>query len=140
MRSSDVASGRAPRRPAPGWLRWCGGSVLLAGGLFALYLRQAQTWRPDSDTAALALQAWEMMHGNVLLHGWWLADLSFFTTELPQYMLVESVRGLSPRRGACLRGPDLYAAGAARRTAGEGPRSWPRGPCPCPASTGDDVV
>ena len=37
-----------------------------------------------------------MIHGNVLLHGWWLADLSFFTTELPEYMLVESVRGLSP--------------------------------------------
>jgi hypothetical protein len=32
----------------------------------------------------------------MLLHGWWLADLSFFATELPEYMLVESVRGLNP--------------------------------------------
>jgi hypothetical protein len=70
--------------------------VLAATGLFVLYLRQAQTWPPDSDAAAIGLQAWDMLHGNLLLHGWWLADLSFYTTELPEYMLVESVRGLNP--------------------------------------------
>jgi hypothetical protein len=36
-----------------------------------------------------------MLHGNVLLHGWWLSDVAFYTTELPQYMLVELVRGLT---------------------------------------------
>ena len=70
--------------------------MLAAAGLFVLYLRQAQTWRVDSDAAAIALQAQDMLHGNVLLHGWWLADLSFYTTELPEYMLVETVRGLHP--------------------------------------------
>jgi hypothetical protein len=63
-------------------------------GLFVLYLRQAQTWHPDSDAAATALQAWDMLHGNMLLHGWWLSDVTFYTTELPEYMLVEAVRGL----------------------------------------------
>jgi hypothetical protein len=49
-----------------------------------------------SDGASQALQAWAMLHGNVLLHGWSLSDVSFYTTELPEYMLVELVRGLNP--------------------------------------------
>jgi hypothetical protein len=31
-----------------------------------------------------------------VLHGWTLTDVSFYTTELPEYMLVELIRGLSP--------------------------------------------
>ncbi len=49
----------------------------------------------DSDGASQALQAWDMLHGNLLLHGWSLSDVSFYTTELPEYMLVELVRGLN---------------------------------------------
>ena len=94
MRSGDAANRKASRLAVPAWLPWCAGSVLAAVGLFTLYLRQSRTWRVDSDAAAVSLQAWEMLHGNVLLHGWWLADVTFFTTELPEYMLVESVRGL----------------------------------------------
>ncbi len=37
-----------------------------------------------------------MLHGNPLLRGWQLSDVSFYTTELPQYMLVERLRGLTP--------------------------------------------
>ena len=37
-----------------------------------------------------------MLHGNLLLHGWAMSDVSFYTTELPQYVLVELVRGLNP--------------------------------------------
>ena len=37
-----------------------------------------------------------MLHGNLLLHGWHLSDVSFYTTELPEYVLVELVRGLNP--------------------------------------------
>ena len=37
-----------------------------------------------------------MLHGNLLLHGWLLSDVSFYTTELPQYMLIEAIRGLGP--------------------------------------------
>ena len=96
MRVSDAKTSQCPRRIGRPWLPWCAGSVLAASGLFVLYLRQSQTWRADSDAAAIALQAGDMLHGNVLLHGWWLADVSFYTTELPEYMLVESVRGLHP--------------------------------------------
>jgi hypothetical protein len=61
---------------------------------FLCYLRLGSTRAVDSDGAAQALQAWDMLHGNVLLHGWTLSDVSFYTTELPQYMAVELVRGL----------------------------------------------
>lgn len=37
-----------------------------------------------------------MLHGNPLLHGWYFSDVSFYTTELPEYALVELVRGLHP--------------------------------------------
>jgi len=35
-----------------------------------------------------------MLHGNWLLHGWTIADVTYYTTEVPQYMLIEMVRGL----------------------------------------------
>jgi hypothetical protein len=35
-----------------------------------------------------------MLHGNPLLRGWTVTDVSFYTTELPEYMIVEAVRGL----------------------------------------------
>jgi hypothetical protein len=70
---------------------WALGVVLA----FCCYLRLARTQAVISDGASQALQAWDMLHGNVLLHGWWLSDVSFYTTELPQYMLIELVRGLN---------------------------------------------
>jgi len=70
--------------------------VLAAAGLFACYWRQSLGAIATSDGASFALQAWDMLHGNVLLHGWHLADVSFYTTELPQYMLIESLSGLGP--------------------------------------------
>jgi hypothetical protein len=68
--------------------------VLAAAVLFACYWRQSLTQPISSDGAANALQAWDMLHGNLLLHGWLLSDVSFYTTELPQYMLIEAIRGL----------------------------------------------
>jgi len=67
--------------------------LTLAG--FAVYLRLALTRSVNSDGAGQALQAWAMLHGNPLLRGWRLSDVSFYTTELPQYMLVELVHGLN---------------------------------------------
>jgi len=93
---------RAAQLPAPrrsGWLqrRWVAVAVWVAAGivLFAAYLAQARTLGASSDSAGQALQAWDMLHGNVLLRGWSLSDVSFYTTELPEYMLVELVRGLN---------------------------------------------
>jgi len=50
----------------------------------------------NSDGASNALQAWAMLHGNPLLRGWQLSDVSFYTTELPQYAALEAIRGLGP--------------------------------------------
>ena len=89
-------AGAAPsvlRRRAP--LAWALGTVLAAAALFACYLRQSRTVSVGSDGASQALQAWDLLHGNPLLHGWWLTDVSFYTTELPQYALIELARGLS---------------------------------------------
>jgi hypothetical protein len=64
--------------------------------LFVLYWRQSRLAPVTSDGASNALQAWDMLHGNLLLHGWQLSDVSFYATELPQYMLIEAVAGLGP--------------------------------------------
>ena len=70
--------------------------MLAAAVVSACCWRQSRTQPISSDGAANALQAREMLHGNLLLHGWLLSDVSFYTTELPQYMLIEAVRGLGP--------------------------------------------
>jgi hypothetical protein len=89
------------RRPSPGRLlprpgSWLAAWVIGVAAGFAAYLRLAGTWAVNSDGAGNALQAWDILHGHVALHGWSLSDVSFYTTELPQYMLVELVRGLNP--------------------------------------------
>jgi hypothetical protein len=63
---------------------------------FFMYLRVSQTEPGDSYGAVFTLQGWDMLHGNLLLHGWSLSDVSFYTTELPEYLLVDAARGLSP--------------------------------------------
>jgi hypothetical protein len=68
--------------------------VLAAAGLFILYWRQSGSVGVSSDGASIVLQAHAMLHGNLLLHNWRVADVTFYTTELPQYALVESVLGL----------------------------------------------
>ncbi len=73
------------------WPVGLAGAVVL---LFWAYLLVSRTQPVSSDGASQALQAWDMLHGNTLLRGWTLTDVSFYTTELPEYMLVEAVRGL----------------------------------------------
>jgi hypothetical protein len=77
--------------------RWTAPAAFAAAGviLFALYYLQARTVPDNSDGATNALQAWDMLHGNVLLRGWTVSDVSFYTTELPQYVVLEAIRGLS---------------------------------------------
>jgi hypothetical protein len=70
------------------------GFVVLAAALFTAYLRLSRTSPENSDQANILLIASDMLHGNLLLHGWYLTDVSFFTTELPQYALLELFFGL----------------------------------------------
>ena len=64
--------------------------------LFFCYLREAQTYQLGADPAAQALQAWQIWHGNLLLRGWWLGDVNFYTVELPLNVIIEMVMGLRP--------------------------------------------
>jgi hypothetical protein len=96
--AAEPRQGRAAstRWALPG--RWAWPAAFTAGAvaLFFAVLRLAGTQPVKADAASNALQAWQMLHGNPLLHGWWLTDVSFYTTELPQFMLVELVAGLRP--------------------------------------------
>jgi hypothetical protein len=92
---------RRGRRGAPGSRRgrrlaWAVALAVALAALFTLTLRQSLTAALTSDGAANILQAQAMLHGNPLLRGWWTSDVSFYTTELPEYALVLAVRGLSP--------------------------------------------
>jgi hypothetical protein len=69
--------------------------VLAAAGLFAAYLRMSLTVWVNSDGATNALQAWDMWHGNPLLSGWRLTDVTFATIELPICALAEMAHGLN---------------------------------------------
>ncbi|HEX6682695.1 MAG TPA: hypothetical protein VF062_07870 [Candidatus Limnocylindrales bacterium] len=64
------------------------------GALFLAYVALARSLGVSADAASNALQAWEMLHGNVLLREWTLTDVSFYTNELLLFMAVELVTGL----------------------------------------------
>jgi hypothetical protein len=83
------------RRRFPRWA-WVSATALAAVVLFFCYLRLSRTYADGSDGADQALQAWDLLHGNWLLRGWTIADVSYYTTEIPQYALVELVHGLGP--------------------------------------------
>jgi hypothetical protein len=84
-----------PRRRFPLWA-WACALALAAIAAFVCYLRLASTYPATSDGADQALQAWDALHGNLLLHGWTVGDVSYYSTEIPQYMLIELVHGLGP--------------------------------------------
>jgi len=86
---------RAPdRRPAARRLLAAAAVALAVALLFLAYLRMSRTYPENSDESNDLLMAWDMLHGNVLLHGWYLSDVSFITTELPQYALLVWLFGL----------------------------------------------
>ena len=98
---AGAASGSARERGRRWWvawlirLAWLAGLIAVGIGLYLCYLYISRTVRVSSDGASNALQAWDMLHGNPLLRGWTVTDVSFYTTELPEYMLVEYFRGLN---------------------------------------------
>lgn len=69
---------------------------MLAGGIgFAVYLRLSYTESVNSDGSSQALQAWDILHGNLLLHGWQLRDASLITLDTFEYAAIESLHGLA---------------------------------------------
>src|SRR5271169_4208333 len=86
-----------PAGPEHRWVRrplaattWIVGCM----ALFALYLRISFTGQVTSDGANNALQAWDMLHGHLLLHGWIIGDATYYTVDLPVLAVSESFFGL----------------------------------------------
>ncbi len=109
-------------------------AVAIATAAVALcwcYTRLAATFSVGSDGASNALEAWDMWHGNWLLHGWTLTDVSFYPTELPEYAVVELWRGLRPDVVDIAAGLTytllVLAAAAAARGRARGAEGWVRG-------------
>ncbi len=97
-RDQEVTGLSAPpaRTPAAALAVRAGLVALAAAVLFFCYWRQSQAASLSSDGSSNVLQAWDMLHGNLLLRNWWVSDVSFYTTELPQYMLIDALIGLGP--------------------------------------------
>src|SRR5580658_3310070 len=90
------APARIPR-PAPSARRRllaATAAVLAVALLFVAYLQVSRTYPENSDESNTLLMAWDLLHGNLLLHGWSMSDVSFYTTELPEYALLERLFGL----------------------------------------------
>jgi hypothetical protein len=90
-------AGAVTQRPARR-VRWLRAAACTAAAIAAIaaYARLSGTYPVNSDGANIVLMSWDMLHGNLLLHAWWMSDVSFYTTELPEYMLIGAIRGLSP--------------------------------------------
>ena len=89
-----VGQGDHGMHPPP--RRWWAAAAWAGGGLalFAFFLRISLGSRVDSDGANNALQAWDMLHGHVLLHGWLIGDATFYFFELPLNAITELLFGL----------------------------------------------
>ena len=96
LATSTTSAGSAERSRPPGRRRAASFAAYLLVGLalFTLYLRLSETYALNSDSANILLMGWDLLHGNLLLHGWFMSDVSFYPTELPQYALLVSFLGL----------------------------------------------
>jgi hypothetical protein len=76
--------------------RWAGPAVflLVLAVLAVAYLHLSKTYSENSDEANILLMANDMLHGNIMLHGWSVSDVPFITTELPQIALLVWMFGL----------------------------------------------
>jgi hypothetical protein len=88
--------GSGPGGPRGAWARllWAAGLVVAGVLLFWFYLRMSRTDPANADAAGQVLQGWDMMHGNPLLRGWFLGDVTYYTFEIPLDGLIAMVDGL----------------------------------------------
>jgi hypothetical protein len=86
----ESAGTRPAAHPRLAAAAWVAGSF----ALFWLFLRISLSSYVNADGAINALQAWDLLHGNVLLHGWRIADANFYFLELPLNAITAAVFGL----------------------------------------------
>jgi hypothetical protein len=76
--------------------RWLVAAAWVVGlaALTALYLRISLASRVGSDGANNVLQAWDLLHGHLMLPGWQIGDANYYFLELPLIALSEAFFGL----------------------------------------------
>ena len=94
--SGPVPGRRLPRLPGRRTVLAALLAVLAVVVVYCCALREAGHVVTESDAASMAMQGWAMAHGNPLLHGWKLADVSFYSIEVPLYALAGLIFGLRP--------------------------------------------
>ena len=127
-------------RPGAGKAPWRLARIVavaaLTIGLFWAYLLQSRSRPANSDAAAQALQGWDLVHGHLLLSGWYLSDVSFYTFEVPLDGLIAAVHGLrsdvihvaaAAEYALLVLFAALVAAGASRDRRRGGREAWVRG-------------
>ncbi len=80
-------------------VRKVAGFAVTVVGLFllaSLYGRLGRTFTVNSDDATGVLEAEAFLQGNYLLHGWTVSNVSFYTTDLPFYIIGVFFRGVRP--------------------------------------------
>jgi hypothetical protein len=83
-------------RPVRRVWRWAGlaAFLLVVAVLFDAYLHLSKTYPENSDEANILLMANDMLHGNIMLQGWFVSDVPFISTELPQIAMLVWMFGL----------------------------------------------
>jgi hypothetical protein len=76
------------------WLRPTGAYLLAGAIMMVVYVRLSMTYGLNSDSANILLMGNDLTHGNLLLHSWFMSDVSFYPTELVQYALLVAIFGL----------------------------------------------
>ena len=82
--ADEAGPPRQARGRGRAWALGVGLFVLAVVALWFCYLRVSRTQRVESDGASIALQGWDVLHGNLLLHGWTVPDVLFYTVETPR--------------------------------------------------------
>lgn len=90
--ADEAARFTPPLRLRQSW-RWPTGFAVAAIVLFFVYLRIALHHGFGADGAVLEQQAWDMLNGNPLMRGWTVADISFYTIEIPELAVLEALHG-----------------------------------------------
>jgi hypothetical protein len=98
-RGTEALAAQDSPPPPGGWraarlrLLWTAALAIAGIVLFWCYLLESRTQAGNADAAGMVLQGREMLHGNPLLRGWFLSDVSFYTFEVPLDGVVAAVRG-----------------------------------------------
>jgi hypothetical protein len=96
---ANEAAGFSPPQRFSARQRWAWplGFALAGVALFFVYLHIAVRHGFGADGAVLEQMAWDMLNGNPLMRGWTVADISFYTIEIPELAVVEWLHGgISP--------------------------------------------